>query len=249
MAEDYLSPAGPVKKRFMLLADGTHAEVVVVAPLSAEDQDKLWFRTVNGAAQRILVSRKVTTAALGSFAANGRVSLTLSGTGAGASGDYLRKLRIEVKTAGKAGVWLHQFSDPVMVQGAAGAAIANAAAQTFTAGANYTFTENALADRVISFLYTPTGGVAQWFTTRIASHAALTATSAIAVTLEDTPPAGSAPTQWMIEGLRSRRVLDPASAAGVYEVEYNELSEYGGWMLSVGAGVISAEAFGGFSTN
>lgn len=240
-AEDYYSPHGPVNERMMALPDGTHGKVIVTAPTSAEDQDRGWFRTVNGASQRIPVKRLPTTTA-GVFANNGRVPLVAS-SGTGSAGDYLRKLRIRVEAGGKAGVWLHQSGDAPVVQGTTGTAIGASTSQSFGAGANQTFTANQLADRVISFYYTPAGGVAQWFTTEIASHAAISATATLALTLKHAPEAGSVPTQWMIEGLKSRQVLAPDMPAGTYEVEYSEASETGGWLVSVGASVPSLEAF------
>lgn len=205
---------------------------------AAEDQSLKADRQVSGASMRATV-RRIPTTTDGTFQGN---SMTLGS--AGATGDYLRKIQVEIGAGGAGGVWLSQALDPAATSGTTGSAIANATAQTFTAGPAFTATKNQYAGRIASFTYTPTGGSPTVFKSRIASHPAWTSTTTIAMTLEDTPPAGSAPTGWSIEGTLSRRLIEASRSAGFYEYTYDERSVAGGFILTIGASVIEAHAFG-----
>jgi hypothetical protein len=204
-------------------------------------------RTINGGTQHFAIKRIATTTA-GTFLGNGNVNVAPNGT-VGQQGDYIENVVVEVKamaSGGKAGVFLTQLSDPVFAQGLTGSAITNTTSQTFTAGSNLTLTANQLADRVISFQYTPTGLSPMWFTTRIVSHAAVAASATLPFTLEDTPDAGSAPTSWIIHGVLARRLLDPAAPATSvpYNITCRYEAETGGFVAWIGNGVVNADIYG-----
>lgn len=201
-------------------------------------------RMINAGNQRIAIRRQRTTTA-GTFLPAGRVPLSAT---TGEAGDYVRKARIEVKTTGKAGVWLFQDGDPVFAQGTTGSAITGASVTLSGGTASATAAIDTLEGRVASIFYVPTGGAGQWVHSRIATHGAISGTS-IALTLEDAIPAGAAPTQWIIEGTKARRILAPSTAARdePYEIEIGESSVFGGWRVSMDIGSTVSEWWGWFS--
>lgn len=216
-------------------------------PMLHFEDERGFGKTIEAAGTAVAVKR-LSTATAGVFANNGNFNLAPNGT-VGSAGDYLRSIQVEVKamaTGGKAGIFVSELSDEIFAQGTTGSAITATAAQTLTAGAALTAAANTLADRVVSFYYTPTGGTAQWYTTRIVSHAAIS-TTAIALTLEDTPEAGSVPSSWIIHGPRARRWMEPGRAEGVYTIDCRREAITGGFVAWVGNGIVVGDFYGVFS--
>lgn len=217
-----------------------------------DDEDANAKRVIEGGDDSVIV-RRIPTTTNGKFLGNGNFNLAPNGT-VGSAGDYFRMAVVEVDdvaTAGNAGVYLTQLSDEIFAQGTSGLAITNTTTQTFTIGAIALTPANTLADRTISFEFTPTGLPKYWFTTKIVSHgqfAASSSASNIQLTLRDAPPeGGSVPSNWIIHGPQAVQLLDPSTPKGVYEVRRQFKSRTGGFVLWTGARVISCQNLGTFS--
>lgn len=232
----------------MMIADPTGA--VTYPGASVADDARGFSRQIPAGTQKVDISRLPTITA-GQFLNNGNVNITNNGT-VGTRGDYLDNIKYEAKTVtrgGKSGIFITQLSDSPFAAGNAGAAPAGGtAAVTLTAGVALTAAANALADRVVSFKYTPTGtGLApEWFTSRIVSHAAISTTS-IALTLEDQPDAGGAITDWIIHGASAFRALDPNAVAGTGTIALGFEAKSGGLIAWVGSGIVKASFYGAFT--
>lgn len=232
----------------VVLADPTGA--ISYPGASVSDDARGFSRQIPGAAQKVDINRLPTTTA-GQFLNNGNVNITNNGT-VGTRGDYLDNIKYEAKAGtrgGKSGIFVTQLSDSPFAAGNAGTAPAGGtAAITLTAGAALTATANQLADRVVSFKYTPTGaGLGpEWFTTRIVSHAAISTTS-LALTVEDMPDAGGAITEWIIHGLSAFRALDPATPAGTGTIQLGFEAKSGGLVGWVGSNIVKGSFYGAFT--
>lgn len=225
-------------------AEGVPISTTSSTLLVGEDAKLSAFANIEAANNPVQVKR-IPTATAGTFANNGNVNLSVSGA-AGGAGDYLRSAEVEVKAGGRSSIFITQNNDAIFGSGVAGSAVAAGTAVTLTSGPVLAATANQLADRAVSIFYAPTGESAQWFTSRIVSHAAISTTS-IALVLEDALPAGAAPTAWTIHGPQARRLMEANRAEGKYQLDIKRKSATGGFVAWVGSGIISADFYGIFT--
>lgn len=199
--------------------------------ISGEDQTNNWLQTADGGWQYY----NVDPPSIGGITSPNTNKIL--GT-AGAAGDYLKTLVLNVVSNTTSAVYLTDGVGTNQLSGTAGTNPPGTTTLTVTATAT-TAAANAYAGSIVSVTYTPTSGASTVFKRRIVSHAAFAAATSLAFTVTHALPAGATITAWAVEpALTSFEVVPYNMAVGVYTLPLGIKSTVGGWRLSTDSGVL-----------
>lgn len=217
-------------------------DVTLATLLSGENQSRNWIGVADGATQSQNVL-PLPNAIAGGLMPNASVALGL----VGAVGDYLKTMIVTVRSASNASVFVQDGTVANISSGTSGTNPLGTTALAVVASAPFSATANQYAGFVISVTYTPTGSATPieiW--TRIATHAAVVASTAFPVTLDHAIPVGTAITAWSLRPTSCREVVPFNTPAGIYNIDMGKTSVNGKWQVAVDFGV-SVEFIGSFT--
>lgn len=224
----------------VVTTDSANPLATTIPLLSGEDQTNQWLAVVKGAFQSYRVIP------LGTAGGTMPVSDKILGIG-GAIGDFLDKFVLSVSSNTNAAVYIRDGSALDVASGTTGTNPAGTTTLAVTASAAQTWTTNQYANYIVRVTYTPTSGVSTTIKRKIASHAAVAASTAITFILSHAIPAGATITAWGLEPIASSWEVVPYNTpVGIYSIPIEKKSTLGAFKVSVDLGV-QVEATGKFS--
>jgi hypothetical protein len=218
--------------------------------ITGSDSANNWMSVADGAKSYTLIRPINSAGGVGLTMPNSNIT---AGGGGGASGDYLKRININVNSATNSAVYLRDGTvssapDSLVGTGTAATPVLAAAATPALTGASTSIVANFYVNRVMYMTYTPTAPHIGEITIKrkIVSHPAYVAATSFVFTTTHAWPAGGVPSFWGIEHASSKEIVPFNHSVGIDNLDYGVTSINGPWQISVDAGV-EVEVHGKFT--